>query len=968
MERRTILDDYLDYQKKYEAKYGVRTIVLMEVGSFFEIYGLETEDAFLGKVSEIAQLLGIQKTRKNKSISEQSHKNPLMAGFPNHGLNKFLKRLLDNYYTVVLIEQVTPAPNPKRDVTHIYSPGTYLDVSSDTVKNVMMSLYLETNMDYKTRRYLLSVGISMIDLTTGENSVYETHAPIDDSSLALDEAYRFIHMYSPREIIIYFRGCKGGPVYTRDDLKHRFDIKNALYTYHNEVPEICDNLSYQNSFLGDIFKSGMLSPIEYVDLERAPCGLMAYILLLRYAYEHDETILKDIERPQVLTNENHLVLENNCVYQLNVIPDKNTGRRHKTDSLLSVVDRTSSSLGRRLLHERILNPITNTEELNRRYTIVEKFLADDLWKTFEPHLKIIFDIERLQRKLVLGRIHPSEFYNLNTSYDAIDKIVKLFDKLDDESRSTLLPDEEVYTKFLQYRQEYNNIFRVDEMMRWNTTLIGSNIFQDGIYEEVDVIWKEVCEINEFFDTLPQLLSEHVDKRQIVIKREYGDKYGHYFALTRRRSETLKKNLTELLKPIEIGGITIRANDLVYKYQGTKCRLSSKYIDNRSDRLISLMNKLHNVSLECYTESLKRLSDNWNSIFNPLVQMVARVDLYKSSARISIENGYTRPNIVESEYGYVNADKIRHPIIERINVDTEYVANDLSIGGDMNGMLLYGVNASGKSSLMKSVGLNIILAQAGMWVAASGFTYSPYRSLFTRIGNSDNIFRSQSTFEVEMSELRNIMRRSDKYSLILGDELCSGTESTSAISIVSAGVITLAAKQSSFIFATHLHRLAKMPRITHLDNVCFKHLSVRYDEETGKLIYDRILGEGNGKTIYGLEVCRALDMTDEFLSLADSIRKDIVGGVLTERTSRYNTKVIVKNCEICKEPAVHTHHIKFQCTADDNGMIGVIHKNDKFNLVPLCESCHESVHHDKIKIDGWKRTSEGLELDYERFEA
>ena len=179
------------------------------------------------------------------------------------------------------------------------------------------------------------------------------------------------------------------------------------------------------------------------------------------------------------------------------------------------------------------------------------------------------------------------------------------------------------------------------------------------------------------------------------------------------------------------------------------------------------------------------------------------------------------------------------------------------------MLLYGVNASGKSSLMKSVGLNIILAQAGMWVAASSFTYSPYRSFFTRIGNNDNIFRSQSTFEVEMSELRNIMKRSDNRSLILGDELCSGTESTSAISIVSAGVITLANKQSSFIFATHLHRLANMARVRDLPNIQFSHLSVRYDEITGKLIYDRKLGEGNGKTIYGLEVCRALDMDDGF---------------------------------------------------------------------------------------------------------
>ena len=248
MIHRTILDDYLDYQRKYEEKYGNQTIVLMEVGEFFEMYGLETEDIFRGKVSEISQLLGIQKTKKSKAIVEQSHKNPLMAGFPNHGLDKFLRKLLDNYYTVVLVEQVTPAPNPDRDVTHVYSPGTYIeDISNDTLKNIIMCIYLETNKR-RLGGYLLSLGISMIDLSTGENSVYETYAPYDDSSLALDEAYRYIHTYSPREIMIYFKGVDGGPEYTRDDLKHRFDIRNALYTFSKGVPDKCNSLDYQNNF------------------------------------------------------------------------------------------------------------------------------------------------------------------------------------------------------------------------------------------------------------------------------------------------------------------------------------------------------------------------------------------------------------------------------------------------------------------------------------------------------------------------------------------------------------------------------------------------------------------------------------------------------------------------------------------------------------------------------------------------
>ena len=205
--------------------------------------------------------------------------------------------------------------------------------------------------------------------------------------------------------------------------------------------------------------------------------------------------------------------------------------------------------------------------------------------------------------------------------------------------------------------------------------------------------------------------------------------------------------------------------------------------------------------------------------------------------------------------------MRHPIIERIQTDIEYISNDICLGKKneetLNGMLLYGCNAVGKSSLMKAVGLNIIMAQTGMFVSSSEFRYSPFNYIFTRISDNDNIFKGQSSFAVEMSELRSILNRSDKNSIVLGDELCSGTESVSAQSIFAASVIKLAKKNINFVFATHLHELYKMSDIKELDNVKSYHLKVIFEEETKKLIYDRKLEEGNGPTIYGLEVCKAM---------------------------------------------------------------------------------------------------------------
>ena len=151
--------------------------------------------------------------------------------------------------------------------------------------------------------------------------------------------------------------------------------------------------------------------------------------------------------------------------------------------------------------------------------------------------------------------------------------------------------------------------------------------------------------------------------------------------------------------------------------------------------------------------------------------------------------------------------MRHPIIERLPFSPEYVTNDITLGKDSkDGILLFGTNACGKSTLMKSLGVSIILAQAGLFVPCTSFTFNPYKTIYTRIWGNDNIFKGLSTFAVEMSELRTILKQSNQNSLILGDELCSGTESTSALSIFAAGLERLHEIGSSFIFATHFHEI------------------------------------------------------------------------------------------------------------------------------------------------------------------
>jgi DNA mismatch repair protein MutS len=201
-----------------------------------------------------------------------------------------------------------------------------------------------------------------------------------------------------------------------------------------------------------------------------------------------------------------------------------------------------------------------------------------------------------------------------------------------------------------------------------------------------------------------------------------------------------------------------------------------------------------------------------------------------------------------------------------------VANNIVLGNDsVNGILLYGTNAVGKTSFIRAIGIAIVMAQAGLYVPCSSFEYMPYKYIFTRILGNDNIFKGLSTFAVEMSELRTILRLADEKSIVLGDELCSGTESISATSIFVAGVKQLEEKNTSFIFATHLHEIVRYDEIRDLKSVLLKHMSVMYDRENDKLIYDRKLKDGPGDNMYGLEVCKSLNLPGSFLELAHNIR-------------------------------------------------------------------------------------------------
>ncbi len=243
------------------------------------------------------------------------------------------------------------------------------------------------------------------------------------------------------------------------------------------------------------------------------------------------------------------------------------------------------------------------------------------------------------------------------------------------------------------------------------------------------------------------------------------------------------------------------------------------------------------------------------------------------------------------------------------------------------------------------------------------------SLFTRISGSDNIARGLSSFAVEMLELKNIFNRAGTKSIVLGDEISHSTETLSGVSIVASAIVKLSKINSLFIFATHLHQLPDIDEVKMLDNIMPLHLSVTYDSKSDKLIYNRKLEYGSGSSLYGLEFAKSLHLDEEFLKMANRIRKrlaneyDGVEKLTKKKKSKYNNSLYLSSCAICGAEVSETHHIKEQSKANENNFIGHIKKNHKYNLLPLCKKHHKMVHSGEIIINGFIATSKGLELHY-----
>lgn len=941
-----IIDDYINYSNEYKEKYGNRCIVLMQVGSFYELYAItsDIEDNF---IYNIADLCNIQISRKNKTIQEVSISNPLMAGFPLYTLSKYTTILLNNNYTIVLVEQTTEPPNPERKVTEILSPGMNLSITTKT-SNYMMVLYYEYINTY------LVIGIAGIDLSTGKTFIYEAGSTKSDPEFANDEAFRFINSYNPTELIILADNSSPLTDAAKEYILKNLNINNILVHYkwdNYEYIDIMKKLVYQKGILEKSFfsKKSLLSIIEVLNLEKYSMARIALCCLLQFAYEHNADIIKDLYEPEVLDNIKYLIIEYNSAVQLNIL-----GLYNGDKPLIDILNRCSTAFGSRSFKERLLMPIINPDEINKRYDDTEALLKDQMFRNVNKKLNNIIDLERIKRKMVTNKITPCDWCNFKIALDSSIDIIELLSKDINNSEISIDDINNAIKGFIE-------ILDLEEAAKYNTIdkNIG-NFFIEGIYYDIDNYIREYNSSYEKLQSINNTITSLGINDTTNSKIENNDREGYYITITKKRFEHAMK----------IDKTYMSQFDKKTLATSTTYKLTSKEINKESDNIIRCNNVLYSIVLKYYTPFVSNYINTHGKTIDNLIRYLTRVDIASCNARNAFEYCYYRPSIKQisndDDTSYIKASNIRHPIIERINTNIKYVGNDVFLNKD--GYLLYGINASGKSSFMKTIGLNIIMAQAGMFVASKKFEYMPYHNIFTRISGMDNIYKGMSSFTVEMTELRNILQRCNKYSIVLGDEICCGTESISAIAIVASALDVLIKNNTSFIFATHLHELTDMKIIkehitTSKINVRHMHISI---DDNNNIVYERKIQDGQGSQIYGIEVCKTLDMPYDFMKIAESTRKEVQGLnniIINLQRSRYNADVIMDKCSVhgCTNDAIDTHHINYQVNANTEGYFEDFHKNNKHNLAPLCKECHDKEHKGIISIKGYVDTSKGVKL-------
>ncbi len=792
-----MMTQYLVLKEKYKD-----FILFFRLGDFYEMF---FEDAKL-----VSRLLDLTLTGKQCGEDERAP----MCGVPYHSADTYIGKLVESGYSVAICEQTEDPATAKglvsRDVVRIITPGTVTDSNqlSESCNNYLASIYLCPP----------KAAVCFADITTGD---IRTTILEDYRSTLINE----LAIYRPKEALLSF------------DLSQEPELSDYLINKTNTSV----NSKYADSFEINGAKSSMMSvfgmsfdEIKEMSLETVICTGA----LVGYISDTQKTDISYLKRPEYYESGSYLEMDHSTRRSLELCESMRT--REKRGTLLWVLDRTKTSMGRRLLRKWLEQPLVNPQKIEERQKAVSELYEEAMIRDgIEDALKNMLDLERLMTRVIYKSANAKDLRGILNTIEPLPEIKKLLSSCKSERLSAMCD-------LLDPLSDIKELISSSIVEDPPFSIREGGFIKSGVNEELDRL-RDIMENTS--DYLKKL--EEREKAETGIKNlRIGNNrvFGYYI-------EVSKSNIGD------VPDRYIRKQTLT----GGE-RFITEELKKLESEILSAFEKINAIEYEIFKKLQDYLTDNIKRI-QQTAELIAEVDVYCSLASVAVKNGYVCPEV---DIGYtIDIKDGRHPVVEQFSEGDSFVPNDAYLDTLANRFLIItGPNMAGKSTYMRQVALICIMAQMGSFVPASSARVGIVDKLFTRIGASDDLASGQSTFMLEMNEVAYILKHATKRSLIIYDEIGRGTSTFDGMSIAAAVTEYTSGKKlgARTLFATHYHEISDMG--ANLDGCVNYHIAAR--KKGDGVVFMRKIIPGAADDSYGIEVASLAGIPKEIIKRAKEI--------------------------------------------------------------------------------------------------
>ena len=786
------------------------SILFFRMGDFYEMF---YEDA-----KKASRILDIALTSRNKNAADPVP----MCGIPYHAADNYIARIIKEGLKVAICEQVE---DPKlasgvvrREVIRIVTPGTVVDSS---ILDSKRNNYLGAVYPFKN-----AYGLAVLDISTGEFKITEFAG-----TNAFEALSNEIDTLDLEEILF-----PGNTAEKDSGLNSIKALNNKIYNSYEEWV-----------FEYDIAYSALKNQFHTISLDGFGCeGLKLAIpaagAIIHYINETQKSVLEHINRLSYYDKKDYLGLDSSTIQSLDLTHEKGN---IKKDSLLSLFDKTITPMGARKLKGWILKPLIDLEQITLRQKVVEEFVKNIFLRSdIRDLLKEIHDMERIIGRISFSLFGARDMIALKKSALILPKLWRKLEETSSHLIQKILMD---------WDNLLDLIDLIDKAVVENPPAVmkDGGVIKDGFNKELDELRSILRDGKSWISRL-----EEQEKKKTgitTLKVRYNKIYGYYIEVTKKNLDAVPENY-------------IRKQSLVNceRFVSQELKEYEEKIMGAEEKIIALENKILQILREKVAKEGKRVQK--------MAAKIAEIDVLLTFSEVSSKYNYSKPEM-NNGFELVITDG-RHPIMERMDLETRFIPNDTNMDCDQNRiMIITGPNMAGKSTYLRQVALIVLMAQMGCFVPVKEAKIGIVDKIFSRVGAQDNILKGQSTFMVEMNETANILNNATNRSLIILDEIGRGTSTFDGISIAWSVVEYLHDKSKAgakTLFATHYHELTELSMI--LDGV--KNYNVLVREWNDKIIFLRKITEGGSDKSYGIQVARLAGLPDEVLSRAKEVLSNL----------------------------------------------------------------------------------------------